>query len=146
MKLHAAILVTLGFAQALVGQTPQYDLIITGGRIVDGSGGSWYYGDIAIRGENIVAVGVIDADPAVRRLDARGMVIAPGFIDPHTHSRRGIFDDPSALNYIRQGVTTLIEGPDGSSPLPIQDFLDKIAATHTAPNFGTFAGQGTIRE
>jgi len=146
MKLYAAILIALGLGQSVLGQTPRYDLVITGGKIVDGSGGSWYYGDVAIRGENIVAIGVLNADAGTRRLDARGMVVAPGFIDPHTHSRRGIFDDPSALNYIHQGVTTLIEGPDGSSPLPIKDFLDKIASTHTAPNFGTFVGQGTIRD
>src|SRR6266568_1201125 len=145
MKLCPAILVALAIGQALLGQT-QYDLVITGGKIVDGSGGSWYYGDVAIQGENIVAMGAVNADAGVRRLDARGMVITPGFIDPHTHSRRGIFDDPSALNYIRQGVTTLIEGPDGSSPLPIKDFLEKIAAVRTAPNFGSFVGQGTIRD
>jgi dihydroorotase/N-acyl-D-amino-acid deacylase len=91
-------------------------------------------------------MGALKPAAGVRRLDAHGMVVAPGFIDPHTHARRGIFDDPFALNYIRQGVTTLMEGPDGSSPLPIKDFLDKIAALHTAPNFGTYAGQGSIRE
>ena len=121
-------------------------MVITGGKIVDGSGGSWYYGDVAIQGDSIVAIGKLSPAAGVRRLDAHGMVVAPGFIDPHTHSRRGIFDDPFALNYIRQGVTTLMEGPDGSSPLPIKDFLDKIAAAHTAPNFGTFVGQGSIRE
>ena len=68
-----------------------------------------------------------------------------GFIDIHTHARRGIFELPTADNYTRQGVTTLIEGPDGGSPLPLKPFLDKIAALGIAPNFATFIGQGTIR-
>ena len=53
----------------------------------------------------------------------RGQVVGPGFIDIHTHARRGIFEVPTADNYVRQGVTTLIEGPDGSSPLPLGPFL-----------------------
>ena len=61
-------------------------------------------------------------------IDAAGKVVAPGFIDIHTHARRGIFEVPTADNYVRQGVTTLIEGPDGSSPLPIKPFLDRVAA------------------
>ncbi len=144
--LYLVIFIAVAFGHVLLGQTAQYDLVITGGKIVDGSGGSWYYGDVAIQGDTIVAMGKLSPTAGVRRLDAHGMVVAPGFIDPHTHSRRGIFDDPFALNYIRQGVTTLMEGPDGSSPLPIKDFLDQIAAVHTAPNFGTFVGQGSIRE
>ena len=58
-------------------------------------------------------------------------MVAPGFIDTHSHARRGIFESPAARNQIRQGVTTLIEGPDGSSPLPLKPFLDKLAATHS---------------
>jgi N-acyl-D-amino-acid deacylase len=147
MRLTLTLLsVSCLIASCLWAQHPKYDLVITGGKIVDGSGGSWYYGDVGIKGDTIVAMGKLNAEDGSRRLDAKGMVVGPGFIDPHTHARRGIFDDPYALNYIRQGVTTLMEGPDGSSPLPIKDFLDKVAATHTAPNFGTYAGQGSIRE
>jgi N-acyl-D-amino-acid deacylase len=130
---------------SLLAQNPKYDLMIIGGRIVDGSGNPWYYGDVAISGDSITAVGKLDPALAVRRLDARGMVVAPGFIDTHTHSRRGIFEDPSAQNYIRQGVTTLVEGPDGSSPIPIAPFLAKVAEARIAPNFATLVGQGSIR-
>ena len=56
-----------------------------------------------------------------------GLVVAPGFIDIHTHARRGIFEVPTADNYVRQGVTTLIEGPDGGSPVPLGPFLAKVA-------------------
>jgi dihydroorotase/N-acyl-D-amino-acid deacylase len=79
-------------------------------------------------------------------IDANGLTAAPGFIDIHTHARRGIFQDPAAQNYIRQGVTTLIEGNDGSSPLPLAPFFEKLRSAHMAVNFGTFVGQGSIRQ
>jgi N-acyl-D-amino-acid deacylase len=124
----------------------RYDLVIAGGRIVDGSGNPWYFADLGIRGDTIAAIGKLDGATAGRRLDARGLTVAPGFIDIHTHSRRGIFDDPYALNYIRQGVTTLLEGNDGSSPLPLAPFLERLKTATMAPNFGMFVGQGTIRQ
>jgi N-acyl-D-amino-acid deacylase len=124
----------------------QFDLVISGGRIIDGSGNPWFYSDLGVKGDTIAALGNLASASAARRIDARGLVVAPGFIDIHTHARRGIFLTPAAENYIRQGVTTLMEGPDGSSPLPIAPFLAQVAAAHPAPNFGTFAGQGSIRE
>jgi len=73
------------------------------------------------------------------------MMVAPGFIDIHSHGRRGIQSVPTAENYLREGVTTIIEGPDGSSPLPIGTFLDGIRKLGTSINFGTCVGQGSIR-
>jgi len=144
----ALVLATALLRPALLGQTQQqqYDLMITGGKIIDGTGGSWYFGDVAIKGDTIAAIGKLDPATAARRIDASGLVVSPGFIDVHTHARRGIMDDPFAKNYIWQGVTTVMEGPDGSSPLPIKDALDRIAALHTAPNYGTLVGQGSIRQ
>lgn len=127
-------------------QTPAFDLLIRNGRIVDGTGSPWYRGDIAVRGDTIVRIAPRIEAPATRVIDAGGKVVAPGFIDLHTHARRGIFDVPTADNYVRQGVTTLMEGPDGSSPLPIKPFLDRVAATRVTPNFGLFVGQGSVRE
>jgi dihydroorotase/N-acyl-D-amino-acid deacylase len=130
----------------LFAQIPRFDLVITGGRIIDGSGDPWFYGDVAIKGDSIAAVGKFVPAESKRALDATGMVVAPGFIDIHTHARRGIALDPAAQNYTRQGVTTIFEGPDGSSPLPIGQFLSDIGKLPLGPNFGTFAGQGSIRE
>ena len=122
-------------------------LVIANGKIVDGAPRAVGISPhIAIKRDTIAAIGHFDAKSASRTIDAKGMVIAPGFIDIHTHARRGIFIDPSAQNYIRQGVTTLLEGNDGSSPLPIGKFLADVAGAHPAPNFGTFAGQGSIRQ
>ncbi len=134
---------------ALTGSTlfgADYDLIIRNARIVDGTGASWYRGELAVRGDTIAAIARHIAGTATRTIDAADHVLAPGFIDLHTHSRRGIFEVPTADNYIRQGVTTLFEGPDGSSPIPLRDFFAKLEETKTAPNMASFIGQGSVRE
>ncbi|MGH9163220.1 MAG: N-acyl-D-amino-acid deacylase family protein [Vicinamibacteraceae bacterium] len=129
---------------------PSFNLLIRDARIVDGSGSPWYRGDVAIQGDTIVEIAPAIEPPAAgaadgRVIDANGLVLAPGFIDIHTHARRGIFDVPTAENYVRQGVTTLMEGPDGSSPLPLAPFLAKLDALGTSVNIGSFVGQGSIR-
>ena len=112
-------LITLAAATLLFTAQPQsFDLLITNARIVDGTGGAWYRGSVGIRGDSIVHVGWLANGQAKTTIDAGGQVLAPGFIDIHTHARRGIFEVPTAENYVRQGVTTLIEGPDGGSPVP----------------------------
>lgn len=137
-------------ALLLIGAAPEaqpaaFDLVITNARIVDGTGGSWYRGDVAIRGDTIAAMAASVGGPAARVIDAAGGAVAPGFIDTHTHARRGIFDVPTAANYVRQGVTTLIEGPDGGSPVPLGPFLAKLEALQKSVNIGSFIGQGSIR-
>ncbi len=123
----------------------QYDVLITNARIVDGTGNPSFYGSIAIRGDSIAAIGNLPAATAATVIDARGLVVAPGFIDLHSHGRRGIHQVPTAENYLREGVTSIIEGPDGSSPLPISNFLADVAKARTSINFGTCVGQGSIR-
>jgi dihydroorotase/N-acyl-D-amino-acid deacylase len=130
---------------AAIAQQPAYDLVLRNGRIVDGTGSPWYRADIAIKGDSIVRIAPSIADPAGRVVDVGGLVVAPGFIDIHTHARRGIVEVPTADNYLRQGATTLIEGPDGGSAVPLRPFLDKVAALRISPNFASFIGQGSIR-
>jgi N-acyl-D-aspartate/D-glutamate deacylase len=94
---------------------PAYDLVIRGGKIVDGSGNPWFAGDVAIRGEQIVAVGKVPAGVAKREIDATGLIVAPGFIDMHSHSDWLLLEDGHAQSKIRQGVTTEILGEGGSA-------------------------------
>ena len=117
-----------------------YDLVLRNGRIVDGTGSPWFKGDIAIRGDTIARIAPVVSEPAARVVDVEGLVIAPGFIDIHTHARRGVFEVPTADNYVRQGVTTLIEGPDGGSPIPLAPFLAKLEGLRKSVNIGTFVG------
>lgn len=123
----------------------RFDLLIRGGRVVDGTGNPWRRADVAVRGDRIARIGHLPDADADRVLDAGGLVVAPGFVDPHTHAVRGIFDVPTADNYLLQGVTTLTEGNDGSSPWPIGEHLARIADAGVSPNWAVFAGQGTIR-
>src|SRR3954469_11918481 len=94
---------------------PPFDLVIRNGRVVDGTGNPWSRGDLAIRGDRIAAVGRIPADaPTKRTIDAAGLVVAPGFVDAHSHSDWVLFEDGDAPSKVRQGVTTDILGEDTS--------------------------------
>ena len=132
-------------APLLLAQTARFDVLITNAKIVDGSGAPWFLGDIGIKGDTITAVGKLADAPATTKVDARGLVVAPGFIDIHSHGRRGIFNVPTAENYLREGVTTMIEGPDGGSPLPLAPFFESITKTGVSINVAAMVGQGTIR-
>ena len=123
-----------------------YDVVIRNGKVIDGSGNSWILADVGIRGDRIVRIGDLSTARAARLIDAKNLVVAPGFIDPHTHAIRGIFKVPTADQVLLQGVTTLTEGNDGSSPFPIAENLQKIAGFKISPNWALYAGQGTIRE
>jgi len=149
LPLFLAGCLTASAASLLIGQSlhpPLYDLVLRGGRIVDGTGNPWYSADLAVRGDTIVRIAPHIQGAAKRVADVAGQVVSPGFIDLHTHARRGIFQVPTADNYARQGVTTLMEGPDGGSPIPLKGFLDRVAAAKISVNFGSFIGQGSIRE
>ena len=113
----AAVLFALALLPSASGEEASYDLVIRGGRIVDGSGNPWFRGDVALKGERIVAVGRIPAGKSMREIDVSGLVVAPGFIDMHSHSDTVLLEDGSAQSKIRQGVTTEILG-EGSSAGP----------------------------
>src|SRR5262245_41510320 len=106
---------TLSLSAGPPGKGDRYDLLIRNGKLVDGTGNPWYHGDLAIRGDKIAAVGRVPAGQARREIDARGLVIAPGFIDMHSHSDFLLLEDGNAQSKIRQGVTTEVLG-ESSSP------------------------------
>ena len=115
VRVLAAILVaTLADDGPADGQDP-YDLVIRQGRIVDGTGNPWFRGDLAIRGDRIVAMGHLPRARAVREIDAQGLVVAPGFIDMHSHSDMLLLEDGDAQSKIRQGVTTDVLGEGRSA-------------------------------
>ena len=136
-----AALVLLTAASALRAQ--DYDLIIRGGRVIDGTGRAAYTGDIAVRGDRIVALGAL-AGTARTTIDARGLVVAPGFIDVHTHSE-DITEIPVAENFLRMGVTTIITGNCGGSKLNVGEFFDAITKTGVGVNVATLIGHNTVR-
>src|SRR5688572_7890156 len=140
-----AAIAVLGFSAAPRAQNATYDLVIRDGLVIDGSGSPWYRADVAIKGDKVVRIAPKIDEPAKRTITIKGQVVAPGFIDIHTHARGGIFEVPTADNYVRQGVTTLIEGPDGGSPVPLAPFFKRLEALPKSVNFGMFIGQGSVR-
>jgi dihydroorotase/N-acyl-D-amino-acid deacylase len=146
-RLTAVLVACLSiFCVSLFGQSNRFDTLITHAKVIDGSGAPWFYADIGIRGETIAAIGTLTGASAATIVDAGGLTVAPGFIDVHSHGRRAIFNVPTAENYLREGVTTFMEGPDGSSPVPLKPYLDRLAQTPISVNVGFLVGQGSIRE
>ena len=152
------LLVFAGFAGGLAAAQPvppmkqiAFTLVLEGGTVYDGLGGPPVVADVGFVGDRIGAVGDLSDRKAALRLDVRGLAVVPGFIDIHSHASgttpetSGIFARPLAENYLRQGVTTVFGGQDGSSPLPLGPYLDRLEAARAAINFGAFVGHGTIR-
>jgi len=122
----------------------ELDVLITNGRIVDGTGSPPREGSVGIKDGRIVAVGEI-ADTAKSVIDAGGKVIAPGFIDVHTHSEK-INEVPAAENFLRMGVTTIITGNCGNSRTDIAAFFDEMTKTGMTLNVATLIGHGSVRD
>lgn len=116
-----------------------YDILIRGGRIVDGTGNPWHTGDVGIRGDRIVAVGRLADAEATRVIDATDMVVAPGFIDLHTHSEFPLLADGTAQSKVRQGVTLDITGESGS-PAPRDGLTDETGRGGVEIDWTTFTG------
>jgi N-acyl-D-amino-acid deacylase len=119
-----------------------FDLVITNGHIIDGSGSPWYSGDIGIRGGKIAAIGNLSADARARTIDAQGKVVAPGFIDMLGQSEMTILVDPRLPSKIYQGITTEITG-EGGSAAPLNDAIiradhSRYEHYHIDPDWRTF--------
>ncbi|MBI3715732.1 MAG: D-aminoacylase [Betaproteobacteria bacterium] len=120
------------------------DLLIRNGRIVDGTGNSWFLGDVAVKDGKIVAIGHLDEFKAARTIDARRHIVAPGFIDVHGHIEN-VLDIPTADNYVHDGVTTVITGNCGGSADRLPEFLAGIDGRHTSINVASLVGHNTVR-
>ena len=125
---------------------PAYDLLIVDGTIIDGTGAPGYTGDIAITGDRIAEIGDLDGVKATRVIDASGLTVSPGFIDLHSHADRNIRDNPGAENYLHQGVTTLLAGNCGNSPVHLDEYFQSVDETGIALNLGLLIGHNDVRE
>jgi N-acyl-D-aspartate/D-glutamate deacylase len=170
--MRTLVIVLAGVATALgVGpaREDRYDLVIGGGRVVDGTGAPWFRADVGVSGDRIAAVGDLSGAPAARRIDARGRVVAPGFIDMLGQSELNLLVDNRALSKIRQGITSEVTGEGGSvAPLNAEmiadyqpwvdkygvtvgwtdftGYFERLRAARPAINLGTFVGAAQVRE
>lgn len=124
-------------------------VVILGATLIDGSGRAPIRNSaVILKGDSIVAVGrrgQIKVPKDARVIDARGLVLAPGFIDAHNHSDRGFTNDPSAASQVSQGITTVVIGQDGGSPFPVGQYLSGLDQSPIALNVLTFVGHATVR-
>jgi len=164
-----ALLAAGALALAAAPARRPYDLVLEGGRVVDGTGAPWFEADVAVRGDRIAAVGRLAGRPARRRIDARGLVVAPGFIDLLGQSEYNVLVDGRAASKVTQGITTEVTG-EGVSIAPLnarliaedREFYEKYGVVPswttlagyfaalekrgTAINLATFVGSGGVRD
>ena len=137
-------------ARSSAGQmTASRRVAIVGGTLMDGRGGAPVPDSVVlIEGDRIAAVGPrrsVKIPKAARVIDARGQVVAPGFIDMHNHSGGGLNTDPEAVTQVSQGITTVVLGQDGGSEFPIAEYFAKLERSPVALNIITFVGHATVR-
>ncbi|MFT3678302.1 MAG: D-aminoacylase [Chitinophagaceae bacterium] len=143
---NALILIACFFLQLTVSAQESCDLLLTNGRIIDGTGNNWYYGSVAIRNGKIAAVGRQLHFTAAKTIDVKGLVIAPGFIDVHTHLEGDEAKDPLAQSFIYDGVTTCITGNCGSSNTDIGKYLRWVDSLHLSINVASLIGHNDVRK
>jgi N-acyl-D-amino-acid deacylase len=165
----ALVLSAVAATPSLKAQTDEYDIIILNGKIVDGTGNPWFYGDVAIRGDRIVKVGRVAPAQTKRSIDARGLIVAPGFIDMLGQSEQNLLIDPRAESKVFQGITTEVTG-EGGSAAPLNDYILKevepflkhfkltadwrtlaeyfarLERSHSAINLATYVGATQVRQ
>ena len=128
-------------------QPVRFDVLIRNARVMDGTGNPWLRADVGITGDRITAVGTLDAAAAGRVIDARDRILAPGFIDVHSHAADGLRN--AALHQgqplLAQGITTVIANPDGGGPIDLAAQRAALDAAHFGPNVGLLIGHGAVR-
>jgi len=122
------------------------DTLIINARIIDGTGSGAVVGSVRLRDDRITAVGELTSNESDDVIDAGGLVLAPGFIDTHSHSDRLILTERDALAKIAQGITTAVVGQDGDAPYPLADFFGTLEATPPKVNIAAYAGHNTLRD
>jgi N-acyl-D-amino-acid deacylase len=142
MKIKLIILLFLCYT---VSAQDHVDVLIKNGRIIDGTGNSWIYGDISIKEGKITGIGKLSQVTATKTIDATGLIIAPGFIDVHTHIEGDERNNPTADNFIYDGVTTVVTGNCGASRVNIKQYLSMIDSLKPSINVATLVGHNDVR-
>jgi len=132
------------FAISVTAQTA--DILIKNGKILDGAGNSWFYGDIAVQQGKIVAVGKLGKWSAGKTIDASGLIVAPGFIDVHTHIEGDERKNPTADNFIYDGVTTVVTGNCGLSQVNLGQYFSMLDSLKTSINVASLIGHNDVRK
>jgi len=127
-------------------QSQDCDILITNGKIIDGTGNNWYYGNVAIKDGKILKIGRSVNLAAKKTIDAKGLIIAPGFIDVHTHLEDDEAKDPNATSFILDGVTTCITGNCGSSNTDIKKYFNWIDSLKLSINVASLIGHNDVRK
>jgi N-acyl-D-aspartate/D-glutamate deacylase len=153
MKTHfgfvvIALLALLSMPAPLRAESVDADLVLRGGTIHDGSGAAPVVGDVAVKGDRIVAIGKFETGKVGLELDCRGLVVAPGFIDLHNHSDAQVVDrlTRANVNFVTQGCTTVVTGNCGSGPIAVAEFYQKIDAAGAGTNVAHLLPHGNLRE
>ena len=143
---RAPIAAALTALLALSASSALASTLIVGALVADGSGATARQVSVRIDGDRIVAVGKLTVSPADTVVDARGLMLAPGFIDAHSHHDRGDFADRAMGPLLAQGVTTIVVGQDGGGPAPVRDVAAAFSARPASVNLATYTGHGRIRD
>lgn len=131
---------------SLAAQQSSCDILIRNGKIIDGTGNNWFYGDLAVKDGKIAAIGRQLNFTAAKTIDATGLVIAPGFIDVHTHLEGDEKNEPLARSFIYDGVTTCVTGNCGSSNIDIKKYLQWIDSLQLSINVASLIGHNDVRK
>lgn len=139
------LLATFFMLTPLAGIAQDVDLVLKGGKVIDGTGNPWFYGDVGIRDGKIAFVGRSFSGTAAHVLDVRGLVVAPGFIDVHAHVERSCLEVPTADNFIFDGVTSIITGNCGGSRTDLARYFYQLDSVGHSINIGTLIGHNSVR-
>lgn len=139
------LLIILLFPALAFSQDTGFDIVLKNGKIIDGSGNSWYYSDVAIKDGKIIQVAKDIKPGSANVIDATGLIVAPGFIDVHTHIEGDELKTPTADNFILDGVTSVITGNCGASKVEIASYLRFIDSLRLSINVATLVGHNDVR-
>jgi N-acyl-D-amino-acid deacylase len=132
-------------AIVVCARAAEFDIVIRNARVVDGTGNPWYHADVAVRDGRIAKIGSVPPEAAYRVIEAAGRVLAPGFIDVHTHVESSIDKRPRADSLILDGVTTIVTGNCGGSKLNLAEWFAELEKLGLGPNVASLIGHNTVR-